>query len=757
MKLKVNTLKDGNHEDVATCVAWASADEVLSGGDDNKILYWALVTGEHNVACKLPGDIYPTHMSRLPGQSKSDKHELFAVTSADGKFHFVSKTGRIEKSFEAHKGAISCGKWSHDGNAFATAGEDGQIKIWSRSGMLRSTLIQSRVCVYSVAWSPEGDKILYTFGKELVLKPLQPTAKVTSWKAHDGVVLTIDWNPVTNLIVSGGEDCKYKVWDNFGRSLFSSISHDYPITSIAFANDGNLFAVGSFNSLRLCDKSGWCHGMERTSYGSIMNIAWSNDGTQVAAACFDGNVLFAHCIEKNLEWCEYEASQVSRKTLKVRNVLNDATDILEMKDRVIKVSLDFKHLIIITPTQCHVYTTGNFNTPSIIELRQGAVSFIIQAEKHFLLAMASGLYIYSYEGRQLCSPRLPGGTNSSLLSYRSVSLSNDVLAVKTGKDDHSVALFDAISGKPLFEGSTVVHKLEVTDVHLSQCGSLSDRYLAIVDKNHDVFLAAVNRTGSKFTLAKLASMVQSLQWNESVNMLCGLCDSNVLVWFYPPVVFVDQGILPVTLYQKEYNELGKNPLISSYIGNSLHVSREDGSLMSLSISPYPTVLHRLVTSGKWNESVRLCRFAKDKTLWACLAAMSLKEKDLGTAEVAYAAIEEADKVDCIGDIKRAPSKDVKAAEMALFCGQIVEPEAAFLHAGKIYRAIQLNLDLFRWERALDIALKHKTHVDTVLWFRKLHLKKIGRDEIIPKFKKYSHGVELDWDDIKAKIEQELAS
>ena len=31
------------------------------------------------------------------------------------------------------------------------------------------------------------------------------------WKAHDGVILKVDWNPVNNLILSGGEDCKYKV------------------------------------------------------------------------------------------------------------------------------------------------------------------------------------------------------------------------------------------------------------------------------------------------------------------------------------------------------------------------------------------------------------------------------------------------------------------------------------------------------------------------------------------------------------------
>lgn len=29
----------------------------------------------------------------------------------------------------------------------------------------------------------------------------------------------------------------------------------------------------------------------------------------------------------------------------------------------------------------------------------------------------------------------------------------------------------------------------------------------------------------------------------------------------------------------------------------------------------------------------------------------------------------------------------------------------------------MNIKLFRWERALDIAVQHKTHVDTVVAYR----------------------------------------
>ncbi|EMP32725.1 Intraflagellar transport protein 80 like protein [Chelonia mydas] len=64
--------------------------------------------------------------------------------------------------------------------------------------------------VYSVAWGPDSEKVLYTSGKQLIIKPLQPNAKVLQWKAHDGVILKLDWNSVNDLILSAGEDCKYK-------------------------------------------------------------------------------------------------------------------------------------------------------------------------------------------------------------------------------------------------------------------------------------------------------------------------------------------------------------------------------------------------------------------------------------------------------------------------------------------------------------------------------------------------------------------
>jgi hypothetical protein len=121
------------------------------------------------------------------------------------------------------------------GNALATSGEDGQVKIWSKSGMLRSTLVEADDPVYCLAWGGSaGSQLLVCSGSNVSIRSAQGVASgpaaaagsgirgsrgninssskaQVSWKAHEGIVLKADWSSVTGLIVTGGEDCRYKV------------------------------------------------------------------------------------------------------------------------------------------------------------------------------------------------------------------------------------------------------------------------------------------------------------------------------------------------------------------------------------------------------------------------------------------------------------------------------------------------------------------------------------------------------------------
>lgn len=465
--------------------------------------------------------------------------------------------------------------------------------------------------------------------------------------------------------------------------------------------------------------------------------------------------MFAHVIEQRYEWKEFEVNVVSRKTVEVRNVTNDAHEVLDMKDRIIKVSLGFDHLVVVTSSQCQVYRTNNFNTPVIFDLREGSVSLIIQSEKHFLLTDASGLTIYSYEGRTVCSPKLPASVRPSMLSSHILSLSKDVFALRDSNEHRSITLYDATTGKPINDNKPVLQGLDVHQLCLNQCGSINQRYLAVIDKNRDLYLTPVRKLEAQYKTSKLATMMQSCCWNDTTNMLCGVHENKLVVWYYPPVITVDKDIMAQTVYEKDISDCGKNPELRAFVGNTAIIRRADGATATVGIPPYPAVLHQLVSSERWEEAVRLCRFVKERSLWACLAVMSVQKKDLSTAEMSYAAIEEADKVEYLHDIQNIRLKEARAAELSLFCGNISDAEATFIQAGLIYRAIRLNIDLFRWDRALELAVKHKTHLDTVLAFRGIYLDKMGKQEMDKQFKNYSSQVNVDWQSVNSKIEMEL--
>merc|ERR1719321_591935 len=129
----------------------------------------------------------------------------------------------------------------------------------------------------------------------------------------------------------------------------------------------------------------------------------------------------------------------------------------------------------------------------------------------------------------------------------------------------------------------------------------------------------------------------------------------------------------------------------------------------------------------------------------------MHSRSLDTVETALAAIEEVDKVQFVGHIKDLPDEVLRSAEMALFCKRPDEALNTLLQNGRIYRAIKMTIRLHRWTEALELAVKHKTHVDTVLAYRQRHLEQMKVAETNKQFIEYAQEVQVDWDTVRAKI------
>ena len=94
---------------------------------------------------------------------------MLAIGCANGTLILANQGKRVEKKEEkAHEGAIINLKWNMQAG-LATSGEDGLIKMWNKSGIYRSTLVESSSAIYSICWSPDNNNVLYTSGKSLYI------------------------------------------------------------------------------------------------------------------------------------------------------------------------------------------------------------------------------------------------------------------------------------------------------------------------------------------------------------------------------------------------------------------------------------------------------------------------------------------------------------------------------------------------------------------------------------------------------------
>mmetsp|Transcript_39397 Transcript_39397/g.47784 ORF Transcript_39397/g.47784 Transcript_39397/m.47784 type:complete len:763 (-) Transcript_39397:804-3092(-) len=748
MRLKTTQAASNVHTDLVSAVGWNPTNELYTCSDDKTVWRWDMNGEAQGKVCEIDAYFTDLHWYPVANKRQQQGNDIFVVSCTDGTFKIVGKNGRTEKSVDAHRGAVISLRWNYEGTALVTAGEDGLVKVWSRSGMLRSTLAQTDHSVYSVAWGPDSDQVLYSSGKELLIKPLQPSSKQLAWKAHEGTVLQVDWNPINNLIVSGGEDCRYKVWDCYGRLLFQSPATEYSITSVSWCPDGELFAVGSFNMLRLCDKTGWSYAKDKTNTGSILNIAWTTDGTQLAGAGGNGSVCFSQIIDRTIEWKRISATLEENNRIRIQDVLSETIEEQDFRDRVIKMSLGFNHLIVATATQCCIYNTGNWNTPHIFDLNETA-NLILQCQKQFLMVdNFNGIQLYSYEGRQICNPKFQG-LRTEFLNGESINLSNDTLAIIDRSDCKVIRFFNTTDGKQI--GEPITHTIEIVEIALNQTGPQPERKLIFIDRNRDLYITPV----LKPNLTKLGTMVDSAVWNDTSDILATMIDQKLVVWYYPNAVYVDKDLVPLTKFIKDGgSEYGKVPKICYFYGSRVTIRRSDGALVTASVSQYPLLLYEHVSNHQWEKATRLCRYVKDRGLWACLAAMAIHNTELNTAEAAFAAIEELDKLQYVLHIKSIPTEEGRSAELALFRRRPDEAESILLQAGLTYRAIKMNIRLFNWDRALELAVNYRTHVDTVLLFRSKYLEAAKRPESNKRFLQYVGQVTVEEEKIKAKIQQE---
>ena len=136
-----------------------------------------------------------------------------------------------------------------------------------------------------------------------------PAVAAAAVAARPSFASCLDWHAGSNLVCTGGDDGVARVWDGATGALLAvceRMPHGHAVTSVAWSPSHDaLLAVGSFEAVRLAHRGGVTHGTwARHSgdeparclpalKGSVMALAWSLDGTRLAAGTASGAVVTA--------------------------------------------------------------------------------------------------------------------------------------------------------------------------------------------------------------------------------------------------------------------------------------------------------------------------------------------------------------------------------------------------------------------------------------------------------------------------------
>ncbi|WP_339746740.1 caspase family protein [uncultured Rubinisphaera sp.] len=114
----------------------------------------------------------------------------------------------------------------------------------------------------------------------------------------------IQWTPDGMTLLSGGDDKVIRVWDmkdpsqpTLSRTIRGEIGqgNEGKLATGSLSPDGRWLATGGFSfklGIRIIDlQSGEVHAILKGFEASINELSWSADGSLLAAACGDGNVL----------------------------------------------------------------------------------------------------------------------------------------------------------------------------------------------------------------------------------------------------------------------------------------------------------------------------------------------------------------------------------------------------------------------------------------------------------------------------------
>lgn len=202
---------------------------------------------------------------------------------------------------------VTCLAWSHDGNSIVTGVENGELRLWNKTGALLNVLNFHRAPIVSVKWNKDGTHIISmdvenvtilwnvisgTVMQHFELKETGGSSTNAENHSGDGSLgVDVEWVDDDKFVIPGPKGAIFVYQITEKTPTGKLIGHHGPISVLEF-NDTNKLLLSASDDGTLRIWHGGNGNSQNCFYGhsqSIVSASWVGDD-KVISCSMDGSV-----------------------------------------------------------------------------------------------------------------------------------------------------------------------------------------------------------------------------------------------------------------------------------------------------------------------------------------------------------------------------------------------------------------------------------------------------------------------------------